>query len=91
LLAFLKAKQNGYAASLAFHLSNALFQTACRFDELIQLAWTDCQRVGEEIVARRIKGKGSVFQDVPVTGVLSQALKEWKTIQEGALSRDQVP
>jgi hypothetical protein len=47
--------------------------------------------VGEEIVARRIKGKGSVFQDVPVTGVLSQALKEWKTIQEGALSRDQVP
>jgi hypothetical protein len=54
-------------------------------------AWTDCQRVGEEIVARRIKGKESVFQDVPVTGVLSKALKEWKTIQEGALSRDQVP
>jgi integrase len=47
------------------HLTNALFQTACRFEELIQLTWSDCQRVGEEIVALRIKGKGSVFQDVP--------------------------
>ena len=26
--------------------------------------WSDWQRVGEEIVALRIKGKGSVFQDV---------------------------
>jgi integrase len=64
------------------HLANALFQTACRFEELIQLIWSDCQRVGEEIVALRIKGKGSVFQDVPVPGRLSQALLEWKTLQE---------
>jgi integrase len=71
----------------AFHLANALFQTACRFDELIQLTWSDCQRVGEEIVALRIKGKGSVFQDVPVTGALSQALKEWKALQEGFKGR----
>lgn len=28
---------------------------------------------GREIVALRIKGKGSVFQDVPVTGALSPA------------------
>ncbi|MGB7839003.1 MAG: hypothetical protein WBL40_12920 [Terrimicrobiaceae bacterium] len=33
-------------------------------------------------MALRIKGKGSVFQDVPVTGALSQALLEWKEIQE---------
>jgi hypothetical protein len=51
LLAFLKAKQNGYGSSLAFHLANALFQTASRFDELIQLTWSDCRRVGEDIVA----------------------------------------
>jgi integrase/recombinase XerD len=80
LLDYLKSRQNGYGSALAFHLANALFQTACRFDELIQLTWSDCQRVG--IVALRIRGKGSVFQDVPVTGALSQALKEWKDIQE---------
>jgi integrase len=33
-------------------------------------------------VALRIKGKGSVFQDVPVPGRLSAALLEWKGIQE---------
>jgi hypothetical protein len=43
--------------------------------------------VGEDIVALRIKGKGSVFQDVPVTGALNQALKEWKTIHEGFKGR----
>jgi integrase/recombinase XerC len=68
-------------------LTNALFQSACRFDELIKLTWSDCQRVGEEVVALRIKGKGSVFQDVPVTGALSQALKEWKALQEGFKGR----
>ena len=47
-----------------------------------QLTWSDCQRVGEEIVALRIKGKGSVFQDVPVPGRLSAALLEWKAVQE---------
>jgi hypothetical protein len=31
---------------------------------------------GKEIVALRIKGKGSVFQDVPVAGALSAALLE---------------
>ena len=82
LLGYLKARQQGYGSALAFHLGNALFQTACRFEELIQLAWSDCQRVGEEIVALRIKGKGSVFQDVPVTGRLSAALLEWKAVQE---------
>src|SRR6478672_3245729 len=82
LLAYLKVRQQGYGSALAFHLTNALFQTACRFDELIQLMWSDCQRVGEEIVALRIKGKGSVFQDVPVPGRLSAALLEWKALQE---------
>jgi integrase len=71
LLDYLKVRQQGYGSALAFHLTNALFQTACRFEELIQLTWSDCQRVGEEIVALRIKGKGSVFQDVPVPGRLS--------------------
>ena len=33
-------------------------------------------------MALRIKGKGSVFHDVPVTGALSPALLEWKDIQE---------
>ena len=87
LLGYLKAEANGYGSALAFHLANALFQTVCRFDELIQLTWGDCQRVGEDIVALRIKGKGSVFQDLPVTGALNQALKEWKTIQEGFKGR----
>jgi hypothetical protein len=49
---------------LSFQLANALFQTACRFEELIQLTWADCQRVGEQIAALCIKR--SVFQDVPV-------------------------
>ena len=87
LLDYLKTRQRGYGSALAFHLANALFQSACRFDELIQLTWSGCQRVGEEIVALRIKGKGSVFQDVPVTGALSQALKEWKALQEGFKGR----
>ena len=43
--------------------------------------------MGEEIVALRIKGKGSVFQDVPVPGRLSAALLEWKTLQEGFKGR----
>ena len=58
------------------------FQTACRFMSLIQLEWSDFQAVGEEIVALRIKGKGSVFQDVPVPGSLSAALLEWKASGE---------
>jgi integrase len=87
LLGCLKTRQQGYGSALAFHLANALFQTACRFEELIQLTWSDCQRVGEEIVALRIKGKGSVFQDVPVSGRLSAALLEWKNIQEGFKGR----
>jgi site-specific recombinase XerD len=45
------------------------------------------QAVGKEIVALRIKGKGSVFQDVPVTGLLSAALLEWKEIQESFKGR----
>ena len=49
--------------------------------------WSDCQRVGEEIVALRIKGKGSAFQDVPVPGRLSAALLEWKGAQEGFKGR----
>ena len=82
LLDYLKSGRPGYGFALAFHLTNALSQTACRFEELIQLTWSDCQRAGEEIVALRIKGKGSVFQDVPVPGRLSAALLEWKSIQE---------
>jgi hypothetical protein len=38
-------------------------------------------------VALRIKGKGSVFQDVPVPARLSMALLEWKDIQEGFKSK----
>ena len=87
LLDYLKVHQQGYGSALAFHLTNALFQTACRFEELIQLTWSDCQRVGEEIVALRIKGKGSVFQDVPVPGRLSAALLEWKALQENVKGR----
>jgi integrase len=82
LLAYLKAGQQRYGSALAFHVANALFQTASRFEELIQLTWRDCQRVGDKIVALRIKGKGSVFQHVPVRGRLSQALLEWKAVQE---------
>jgi integrase len=88
LLNYLKARQQGYGSVLAFHLANALFQTACRFDELIQLKWSDCQAVvGKEIVAFRIKGKGSMFQDVPVSGRLSRPLLEWKDIQDGFKAR----
>jgi len=86
LLEYLKVRQQGYGSALAFHLANALFQTACRFDELIQLTWGDCQ-AGKEIVALRIKGKGSVFQDVPVPGRLSAALLEWKALQEAFKGR----
>ncbi|MDQ3621068.1 MAG: tyrosine-type recombinase/integrase [Verrucomicrobiota bacterium] len=82
LLVHLKARQHSYGSQLAFHLTNALFQTACRFDELVQLQWSNCQRVGEEIVALRIKGKGSVFQDVPVAPALSAALREWQGVQD---------
>jgi hypothetical protein len=39
LLDYLKTREQGYGSALAFHLANALFQTACRFDELIQLTW----------------------------------------------------
>jgi integrase len=50
LLDYLKARQQDYGSALAFHLANALFQTACRFDELIQLTWVDCQAVvGKEM------------------------------------------
>jgi site-specific recombinase XerC len=38
-------------------------------------------------VALRIKGKGSVLQDVPVTRALSSALLEWKDVQEGFEAR----
>jgi integrase len=88
LLDHLKGRaRQSYGSVLAFHLANALFQTACRFDELIQVTWTDCQAVGKEIVALRIKGKGSVFQDVPVTSALSAALLEWKEIQKSFKAR----
>lgn len=48
LLAYLRTRQNGYGSAFAFYLANALFQTACRFEELIQLTWIDCQRVGKK-------------------------------------------
>jgi hypothetical protein len=38
-------------------------------------------------VTLRIKGKGSVFQNVPVTGALSAALLEWRDIQEALKGR----
>jgi Phage integrase family. len=56
---------NGIWLRPRVRLPNVLFQTACRLDEVIQLKWEDCQTVGKEIVALRIKGKGSVFQDLP--------------------------
>jgi integrase len=87
LLDYLKVRKQGYGSALTFHLANTLFQTACRFDELIQLRWGDCQAVGKEIVALRIKGKGSIFHDVPVAGRLSVALLEWKDIQESFKAR----
>jgi integrase len=87
LLDYFKSRRQGYGSALAFHLTNALFQTACRFEELIQLTWSNCQRVGEEIVALRIKGKGSVFQEVPVPGRLSAALLEWKALHEKSKGR----
>ncbi|HEY5707760.1 MAG TPA: tyrosine-type recombinase/integrase [Terrimicrobiaceae bacterium] len=83
---YLKSRRQGYGSALAFHLTNALFQTACRFEEF-QPTWTDCQAVGKEIVALRIKGKGSVFQDVPVPARLSAALLDWKALQEGFKGR----
>ena len=55
----LKARHQGNGPALAYYLANALFQTACRFDELIQLRWGDCQAVGKEILALRIKGRGA--------------------------------
>ena len=58
LLGYLKARQHGYGSVLAFHLANALFQTACRFEELIQLAWSDCQRVGGGNCGPPDQGKG---------------------------------
>ena len=66
LLDYLKARRQDYGSALVFHLANALFQTACRFDELIQLIWASCHSVGKGIVAVRIKGKGNVCHDVPV-------------------------
>ena len=66
LLEYLKARQQGYGSGLTYHLANAFFQTACRFNELIKLRWGDCQAVGREIVALRINGKASVFHEVPV-------------------------
>ena len=79
LLDYLKTRQNGYGSALAFHLANALFQTACRFEELIQLTWSDCQRVGEEIVALRIKGKMfSGFQLVFLYELLT-----WQLLSKG--------
>lgn len=88
LLAHLSDRRGqGYGAEMAFHLANALFQTACRFEELTQLRWRDCQRVGDSIVALRIKGKGSVFQDVPVPESLGRALREWQAVQEQCKAR----
>jgi integrase len=49
---------------------------------LIQLTWSDCQKVGEEMVALRIKGKGNVFRMCPFPVRLSAALLEWKALQE---------
>jgi integrase len=56
---------NGIWLGPRVRLPNVLFQTACRLDEVIQLKWEDCQTVGKAILAFRIKGKGSVFQDLP--------------------------
>ena len=59
LLDYLKARRQGYGSALVFHLANTLFQTACRFDELIQFAWAYRQAVGKQIVAFRIKARGT--------------------------------
>jgi site-specific recombinase XerD len=58
LLDYLKARQQGYGSALAFHLANALFQTACRFDELIQLKWEDCQTVRKRNCGVADQGEG---------------------------------
>ena len=46
------------AGALAFHLANALFQTACRLEELIQLTWSDCQRVEAKNCRSPDQGQG---------------------------------
>ena len=74
-------------SALAYQLANALFQTVCRFDELIQLTWVDCRPVGKEIVAPRIKGNGSMFHDMPVPDRLNAALLKWRDIQESFKAR----
>src|SRR4029077_15547787 len=78
LLDYLKSRQQGYGSALAFPLTNPLFQTACRFEELIQLTWSDCQRVGEEIVALRIKGK--MFSGFQL--VFSYELLTWQLLSK---------
>jgi hypothetical protein len=52
-LDYLRARQQGYGSALAFHLANALFQTACRFDEVRNIPFLEVSRVSARSPRRR--------------------------------------
>lgn len=78
LLLNLRETQTDYFGRLAYHLSLALFYTACRFHEWAAL---DLDRLlfksDGRVAAVRMKVKGGKFRDVPIAPALADSLAEW--------------
>ena len=65
LLDHLKVRQQGHGSALAFHLANALFQTACRFDERCCCVFA-MKKVGlSEIEGHRRGRRAPAFAEYP--------------------------
>ena len=58
-LTYFKVRHNGYGSALAIPLGERSFPNRLPVRGIDPTHMDDCQRVGEEIVALRIKGKGA--------------------------------
>ncbi|MDB6175882.1 MAG: tyrosine recombinase XerC [Chthoniobacteraceae bacterium] len=78
LLLKLRNTQDDYFGRLTYHLSLALFYTACRFHEWASLDLDQLVYRGDrDIEAVKMKVKGGKLREVPIAPALALSLAEW--------------
>jgi len=83
LLGELREDRHSYFGHLTYHLATALFFTGCRFHEWATLPSDRLIREpGGSFIAARMKVKGGAFRDLPLTGEMSESLREWGAFLE---------
>lgn len=78
LLLTLREERRNYFGRLTYHLAQALFLTGCRFHEWALLTVNRLVREPDgNCIGARLQVKGGAYRDLPLTGELSDSLREW--------------